>query len=167
MGPHRRSPDIRRARTERRHADRRDLEERRRLPEVPAVRKLLVTGDRNWDDIPRIVEALRGYRPGTVLVHGACQGADIICAAVAETLGFEVRPYSADWDRYKKAAGPIRNREMLTKEHRPEEPIDLVLAFHNDIDSSSGTADMLDQVIKASIPWLLVTSHPGPQQVTG
>lgn len=151
---------LRRTKPDRRYHDRRDDEERRQLPADTIVKKVLVTGDREWSDIPRIVEELKGFRPGTILVHGACRGADNTCAAVAEALGFVVRPYPADWKRHRRGAGPIRNQQMLDMEHKPEEPIDLVLAFHNDIENSSGTADMLDRTRKAGIPWKLVTSHP-------
>lgn len=155
-----RTGTIRRTQGTRRYHDRRLDEERRQLPEEQLVRKILVTGDRNWDDIPRVVEELKGYRPGTILIHGACRGADIICAAVGEAFGFIVKGYPADWDKYPRAAGPIRNQQMLDEEHRPEEPIDLCLAFHNDIDSSRGTADMLRRVQKTDIAWKLNTSHP-------
>lgn len=156
----RRGGGIRRVKKDRRYYDRRAEEERRRLPEDKLVRKILVTGDREWDDIARVVEVLKGYRPGTILVHGACRGADIICAAVAETLGFEARAYPADWEKHRRAAGPIRNRQMLTEEHKPEEPIDVVFAFHNNFENSRGTADMVKIVEKAGIPWELITSHP-------
>ncbi len=155
----RRQGGIRRSRPDRRYHARRDPDERRQLPVEKYVHKILVTGDRNWDDIPRVVEELRGYRPGTILVHGACRGADVICAAVAEALRFEVRAYPADWEKHRRAAGPIRNQQMLDVENKPEEPIDLCLAFHNDIDNSRGTADMLSRVDKADIPWKLCTSH--------
>ena len=158
--PRRRSGNIRRTKPERRYHERRTDEERRQLPAEAHVKKILVTGDREWDDISRVVEELKGYRPGTILIHGACRGADNICAAVAEALGFEVRSYPADWVKHRKAAGPIRNQQMINEEHRPEEPIDLCLAFHNNIKNSRGTADMLDRVNKASIPWKLITSHP-------
>jgi hypothetical protein len=38
-------------------------------------------------------------------------------------------------------AGPIRNREMILKEHRPEEPISMVIAFPKAF--STGTKDMM------------------------
>lgn len=155
-----RTGDIRRVKKDRRYYDRRDPEERRKLPAEKLVKKILVTGDRNWDDIPRVVEELKGYRPGTILIHGACRGADIACATVAETLGFVVRGYPADWKKHGKAAGPIRNRQMVKEEHRPEEPIDVVLAFHNNLENSSGTADMISVADKAGIPWKLNTSRP-------
>lgn len=145
-----RSPDerertgsIRRMKLDRRYHDRREPDERRSAPEQKLVRKILVTGDRKWDDIPRVVRALEGHRPGTILIHGHAPGADIICGAVAEALGFVVHSYPADWERYKRAAGPIRNRQMLKEENLPHEPIDIVYAFHNDIENSKGTKDMI------------------------
>jgi hypothetical protein len=120
--------------------------------------KVLVTGDRRWVDVERVVEELQKLPSGTIVVHGACRGADVTCAAVAEALGFEVRPYPADWVRYPRAAGPIRNQQMLDAENKPGEPIDLCLAFHNDIENSSGTSDMVRRVKKADIVWLLITS---------
>jgi YspA, cpYpsA-related SLOG family len=159
--PRRRTAGIRRTKPDRRYYTQRDPEERRKLPVGKYVHKILVTGDREWSDIPRVVEELRGFRPGTILVHGACRGADVICAAVAEALRFDVRPYPADWVKHKRAAGPIRNQQMLDVENKPEEPIDLCLAFHNNIIDSRGTADMLDRVIKAGVPWKLCTSSDG------
>lgn len=154
-----RTGSIRRSRPERRYHDRRDDDERRKPPEERPT-KIQVTGDRNWSDIARVVEELQKYPPGTILIHGACRGADIICAAVAEALGFEVQAYPADWAKFPRAAGPIRNQQMLDEEHRPDEPIGKCLAFHNDIASSRGTADMVARVTKAGIPLFLITSHP-------
>lgn len=151
---------------ERREQVRRDLEERRKdpkarpAPEASLVKKVLVTGDREWDDIPRTVEALQVYAPGTILVHGACRGADIVCAAIGEALGFVVHAYPADWAQYPRAAGVIRNQQMLTEEHRADEPIDVCLAFHNRIEDSKGTADMVYRADKAHVPVVIITSHP-------
>jgi hypothetical protein len=162
MEPRKRTGELRRAKLERRYFSRREPNERRQLPAEKHVHKILVTGDREWTDIPRVVDELRNYRPGTILVHGACRGADIICAAVAEALRFEVRGYPADWTTFKRAAGPIRNQQMLDVENRPDEPIDLCLAFHNNIDQSRGTADMLRRVEKATIVWKLCTTETTP-----
>jgi len=49
----------------------------------------------------------------------------------------------ADWEKYGKASGPIRNRKMF-KLGQP----DLVLAFHNDIYKSKGTNDMVFNVAR-------------------
>lgn len=150
---------------ERRQQVRRDSGERRKEPVTPPVpephmvKKILVTGDREWSDIPRVIEALSPYAPGTVLVHGTCRGADNVCAAVAESMGFVVRAYPADWARYPRAAGPIRNQQMLDMEHWRDGPIDVCHAFHNHIEDSRGTADMVHRAGKAHIPVVLNTSR--------
>ena len=51
----------------------------------------------------------------------------------------------AEWDTFGKAAGPIRNGWMLKMEP------DLVLAFHNDIRQSKGTANMVSIARKKGI----------------
>lgn len=125
---------------------------------VELVKKILVTGDREWNDIETVVDTLKQLPTDTILVHGAARGADNICAAVAETLGFIVRAYPADWDRFHKRAGFIRNQQMLAEEHRADEPIDLCLAFHNNVESSRGTRDMIERATKAKITVRLITS---------
>lgn len=59
------------------------------------------------------LKALKQTQEGLVLRHGACRGADESAAQIARILGVETDAYPADWDTHGKAAGPIRNREML------------------------------------------------------
>lgn len=82
---------------------------------------------------------------GTTVVHGGARGADSIADLVARELGFEVRCYPADWTKHGRAAGPLRNAEMLEREHPDAEgdPINFVLAFSKDFARSRGTADMI------------------------
>jgi hypothetical protein len=58
----------------------------------------------------------------------------------------------AKWEEHGKAAGPIRNRQMLT--HKPA----MVIAFHNDIQKSKGTKDMITAAKDAGIPIRLVST---------
>jgi hypothetical protein len=46
----------------------------------------------------------------------------------AKELGFDVDPMPADWDKYKNAAGPIRNMDMIKKNPKPN----ICLAFGKD-----------------------------------
>jgi len=55
--------------------------------------------------------------------------------------------FPADWDKHGKAAGPIRNTEMI-EDGRP----DVVIAFTYDLPSSKGTADTVKKAKKAHIP---------------
>lgn len=118
--------------------------------------KVLVTGDRDWEDIALVAEKLEKLPSGTIIVNGACRGADNICAAIAESLGFVLKTYPADWTKYGRGAGPIRNQMMIDKEHRSDEPINLCLAFHDNIKASKGTRDMVTRAEKAKIPTTLI-----------
>ena len=100
--------------------------------------KILVCGDRNWDDYWAIYDVLYRLDRSSVIIHGAANGADSIAGMVGNALGFEVIPVRAEWDKYGKAAGPIRNKKMLDMEPS------LVLAFHKDIENSKGTKHMVE-----------------------
>jgi len=117
--------------------------------EDPPARKILVCGSRNWTDEETIRSVLSTYPSSTVVVHGACNldlyrrtgkrvGADLLAEKVAIELGMEVIPYPADWKLYGKAAGPIRNQQMLDREY-PDE----VLGFIQDTTRARGTLGML------------------------
>lgn len=114
---------------------------------------VLCCGDRNWKHWPSIWSALRGLGPLTVIVHGGAGGADRMCGYVGKQLGYEVVEHFAEWGLYGNAAGPIRNQKMLD-EHR----VELVLAFHDDISTSKGTADMVRRARAVRIPVNVVRS---------
>lgn len=114
--------------------------------------KLLVCGDRNWNDYDALKRAIIAIGP-TVIIEGEAKGADKMSRQIAEELGINVMPFPADWQKYGRAAGPIRNAQQL-KEGNP----DLVLAAHNDLVSSKGTKDMVKRSLKAGKPVLLCES---------
>jgi hypothetical protein len=118
--------------------------------------KILCTGDRNWNN-RRMIEIVLGavrdtHDPSEVtVIHGNARGADKLCGEVATLLGYKVISRPADWIRYGKSAGPIRNREMLKLNP------DIVFAFHNRLTESKGTKDMVSIALDAGIKVILVT----------
>lgn len=120
--------------------------------------KVLITGGRDWtDDFPidAIIAGLLSMAgPGPlILLHGTARGADSIADQWKFSAEVDVRPFPADWDKYRKAAGPIRNRQML------DEQPDLVVAFHDHLESSKGTKDCVEEAARRGIPvWHL--RHP-------
>lgn len=87
-------------------------------------RRIAVTGGRDFNDaelVRRTLSAIR-FSKDDVLVHGACRGADTLAAEVASRIGTQ-EPHPADWKKYGRAAGPIRNREMLSS------GVDMLIAF--------------------------------------
>lgn len=119
--------------------------------------RVLVCGDRNWtneDLIFAVLDQIDNSGEGnqiSVLIEGEAKGADLIGRRWAELHHVPFSPYPADWELHGRAAGPIRNQQMLTA--KP----DLVLAFHNDIANSKGTADMVRRADKAGIETRVVT----------
>jgi YspA, cpYpsA-related SLOG family len=113
--------------------------------------KVLVCGDRNWSDSKKIIDRISSLPQGTTILTGACRGADRIATEEARALHYEVIEFPADWDAHGRAAGPIRNREML--DQKP----DLVIAFHSNLAASKGTADTVCEAKRRGIPVEVIT----------
>lgn len=117
--------------------------------------KILVAGSRFWNRPDLIHRILDYFPPGTILIHGGAKGADTMAHAYGLGNDFVIRRYPALWDLHGKAAGPVRNTQMLEEEHLPESPIDLVLAFS--FPDSRGTMDMVSKATSKKIPVVLLT----------
>lgn len=117
--------------------------------------KVLVCGDRYWDNFDLIRKRLAKLPKDTIIIEGECKGADLMAKQAAIELKLEVESYPADWKKYGRAAGPIRNNQMLV-EGKP----DLVIAFHNSLHKSKGTRNMLNLTRRAKIPFEIHTEHP-------
>ncbi|MBD2550204.1 hypothetical protein H6G65_11550 [Microcystis elabens FACHB-917] len=59
--------------------------------------------------------ARSGGRPVQRLFHGGARGADAAIARAAHQLGWSAIALPAAWERHGRAAGPIRNRELLER----------------------------------------------------
>jgi hypothetical protein len=117
--------------------------------------KVLVCGDRYWNNRILFWVRLTQLPEGTVIIHGNAAGADTLAADVAKRHGFEVIAFPADWKRYGRAAGPIRNRQML------DEKPDLVIAFHNNLSKSKGTKDCVEEAERRGIDIEIISEVPG------
>ena len=106
---------------------------------------VIVTGSRDWTDRETIRAALCQFPPDdTTVFHGDARGADTIAAEEAASMGFAVRAFPADWKKYGRRAGPIRNGDMADAAHYGEAFEDdtvRVLAFP--LPKSAGTWDMV------------------------
>lgn len=95
-----------------------------------AIGRLIVCGGRHYSNYARVALVLdeidrlaRIYGWDWTLVHGGASGADLHAEAWAIAHGVKRESHPARWDLYGKAAGPIRNHQMLTA------GVDLVIAF--------------------------------------
>lgn len=75
----------------------------------------------------------------TEIVSGGAPGVDTLGEEVAFDLGLPVQPFVADWIKYGKAAGPIRNQAMA-------DYADALIAVWDG--TSRGTKDMMKKAKK-------------------
>ncbi|HEY2763334.1 MAG TPA: DUF2493 domain-containing protein [Pseudonocardiaceae bacterium] len=115
-----------------------------------ATLRVLITGSREWRDRDVIRQALLSIASvhgiparNVTVVHGAARGADSIAAEIAAQLGMVVEPHPADWKTHGKAAGVIRNAEMVCL------GAGVCLAFP--LGRSVGTQDCMRRARKAGI----------------
>jgi hypothetical protein len=105
-----------------------------------------VTGGRNYNNFDKIYEALRlfDYAPigGHTLVYGGASGADDLASGItSECFYWKQERFEADWKTQGKAAGPIRNQQMV------DSGLDVLIAFPG----GRGTEDMVTRAKKAGI----------------
>ena len=88
-------------------------------PPVLAHRSVVIVAaggrDLSWPQ-ERIASSLlqrSGGRPVHLLLHGGARGADQAIGRAAHQLGWRVQSLPAEWGRYGRSAGPIRNRRLL------------------------------------------------------
>lgn len=111
------------------------------------MKRVIICGSRDWADDKLVKQTICAYVSGfgdVTIVHGDCPtGADASARRWAVDRGALEERHPADWKKHGKAAGPIRNQEM----------VDLgafkCLAFWDG--KSRGTLDMLERASRAGI----------------
>ena len=107
--------------------------------------RILVCGGRDFKDRDLLYNSLLPYMNDTnlTIIHGNASGADTLGRIWAEAFSHKVESYPADWNKYGKRAGYIRNVQMLN-EGKP----DLVIAFPG----GKGTQMMINLAEAAGVP---------------
>lgn len=111
--------------------------------------RILVCGPRDWTDEEYIYDVLDCLVLPRIklLISGVADGVDAISCEWANSHGIPVYPVVARWRKHKRAAGIIRNSQLL-KGGKP----DLGLAFRYAGEAiTPGTADMVRQLEKAGV----------------
>ena len=120
------------------------------------MKRLLVTGSRNLTGeraqsgmyhALNAMTALLDVDPHDItLIHGGARGADTLADRAGRQLGMRIEPHPADWQAHGRAAGPIRNRQMV------DLGADLCLGFP--LGTSKGTWNCMRTAATAGIPTL-------------
>lgn len=108
--------------------------------------KVLVCGGRDYHDKDFLFSTLDAFHlehKFTLLIQGGARGADNLVKIWAFYKKIPSLEFPANWVMYGKAAGQIRNQQMLV-EGKPN----LLIAFPGGI----GTKNMIFQAKAASIP---------------
>ena len=88
-------------------------------PEIAPSRSLVIAAgggrDLAWPQQRVAAELLArsGGRLVHLVLHGGARGADAAIGRAAQQLGWSALVMPAQWERHGRAAGPIRNRELL------------------------------------------------------
>ncbi|WP_312723961.1 DUF2493 domain-containing protein [Stutzerimonas kunmingensis] len=107
--------------------------------------RLIVCGGRDYADRARVFEVLDHIlltRGISEIIQGEAPGADRWAREWAINRDVKLTRCRAEWEKYGKRAGPVRNRHMLTL--KP----DGVVAFSG----GRGTADMITAAQEAGVP---------------
>lgn len=116
--------------------------------------RVLVCGGRDYQDratVYRVLDSLHASCGVQAVIEGGATGADAAAGYWADkTARVEHVLVEANWKQHGRAAGPMRNAEMLR--HNPS----LVVAFPG----GKGTADMLAKARRAKIEcWVIDPSE--------
>ena len=113
--------------------------------------KVIVAGSRTFNNYDMMKSVLKKFEqevsPITEIVSGGAKGADGYGKVYALENQIKLTVMKADWDRYGKPAGMIRNAEMADYG-------DCLLAFWDG--ESSGTKNMIEQMRKRRKPLQII-----------
>ncbi len=112
--------------------------------------KILISGSRYYSNYKKILSFLKKMKKkykNLVVIEGGARGADKLAQKACKQAGIKFKEYNANWEKYGKKAGPIRNQKMLDD----NKDIELLAVFHENLDKSKGTRDMIKRAKKAKI----------------
>lgn len=111
--------------------------------------KIIIAGGRDFRDytklesnVDSIIKELDLYDHEVHIITGGAKGADKLGEQYAIKNSFTLEKYPANWNKYGKSAGPIRNAEMA-------KVADVLIAFWDG--KSKGTKDMIDRMINKQV----------------
>ena len=100
--------------------------------------KVAVVGSRGFSDYKLLSETLDKIKI-TLIISGSAKGADTLGEQYAKDNGIETKIFKPDWEKHGKAAGMLRNTDIINE-------AELVVAFWDG--SSKGTLDSINKAKK-------------------
>lgn len=120
--------------------------------------KVIVAGSRTANNFELVEKSLMMYfkehklhRADVEIISGTARGADQLGEQFANKYGLKLTKFPADWDKYGKSAGYIRNEEMA--KYANENGI--LFAFWDG--KSKGTNHMINLAKKYSLTVIIIS----------
>jgi hypothetical protein len=107
--------------------------------------KVIIAGGRDFSDFPLLYskcEEILANSTNVEIVSGTAKGADKLGEHYAKLKGFIVKQFPAEWDKYGKSAGYIRNKDMA-------DYADILISFWDG--ESKGTKHMIDLAMERGL----------------
>lgn len=122
--------------------------------------RIVICGGRHFNDYEQLKTTITNFLKqrkieieNVEIVSGHCQGADMLGEQYAKEYGLNLTIFPADWQRYKRKAGPIRNKQMI--EYIMQTENKAVIAFVSE--NSKGTKQTVLLAKRAGI--FVVETH--------
>ncbi len=120
-------------------------------PERDRKARIIICGGRHFKDYDRlestmneVMSKIAPWRDVIEIVSGHCEGADQLGELYAKKHDLLCKVFPAQWKKYGKAAGPIRNSEMV--KYASEAEMSVVVAFRSP--RTKGTNDTVKKATK-------------------
>ena len=100
--------------------------------------KLAIIGSRTFNDYNLLWRAVHSHFPGhkiELIISGGASGADALAEKLAKQTKIPLKVFPADWKTHGKAAGPIRNKQIIGA-------CDEAICFHDG--KSRGSLNVID-----------------------
>lgn len=112
--------------------------------------RVAVVGSRFFTDynyVKSALDVISELNEITVIISGGAKGADSLGERYARENSIEFVLFAADWNKHGKAAGPIRNKQLI-EEGKPQ----LVVAF----DPGKGTMNTVGHAERNNIEVIIL-----------
>lgn len=118
------------------------------------IARIIIAGGRDFKDyellkrqVDKIIELLIADNFTIEIVSGTANGADKLGERYAKERGYKIAYFPANWDKFGKRAGYIRNEEMAIYAQA-------LIAFWDS--KSKGTKHMIDLAEKHNLPTRII-----------
>jgi predicted Rossmann fold nucleotide-binding protein DprA/Smf involved in DNA uptake len=104
--------------------------------------KVAIVGTRTYPDLEQVRKYVRDLSPDDIIVSGGAKGVDETAEGEARKIGMEVISVPAEWNKYGKRAGLMRNDIIVGM-------ADCVVAFWDGV--SRGTKYTIDKAKEKNV----------------